>query len=175
MSEVENKRVAKLFALEYLTNKNINVVYDIFHPDHQLNNSDSTLSWIEPQFSNRERPVDHYQALVEIGKSIKEAFPEFKVIIKQLLAENSVVSMFCNLEGHHLGTWYGYPATGITVNFDVAYFMEFKDGKILTIHYVTDTLSMNYQIGRALVSQNDNTKLQEYLDHLQQMGLLPSG
>ncbi|MHA2252231.1 MAG: hypothetical protein ACXAD7_17835 [Candidatus Kariarchaeaceae archaeon] len=62
----------------------------------------------------------------------------------------------------------------LAVEFDVAHFLEFKDNKILKINYVTDTPSMNHQIGRAIIGENDESKLKEYLEQLRTMGLLPS-
>ncbi|MHA2252230.1 MAG: ester cyclase [Candidatus Kariarchaeaceae archaeon] len=113
MTVEEIRRVARKFATEFLSNRNLDIVYDILHPDHRLSSLDSSVSWMEPSNTRLDPELDHFEDLIQIGNSLKKAFPEFQVKIKQLLVEGNYISMYCNLKGNHLGTWHGYPCCRI--------------------------------------------------------------
>ena len=86
------------------------------------------------------------------------AFPDVRVTIEHILAENSVVLVFLNWTGTHKGEFQGIPATNKLINMRTAdLFRIGTNGKILEKWDVVDSLNLLKQIG-AITFNQSNTK-----------------
>lgn len=78
------------------------------------------------------------------------------------------------------GFWVGSDwktATGVHIseNFKlpIICIFEFEDEKVINFEYFTDTFEMMKLSGRALVKEEDNTKMQQYVSNLVDLGMIP--
>jgi steroid delta-isomerase-like uncharacterized protein len=86
------------------------------------------------------------------------AFPDVRVTIEHMLAENSVVLVFLNWTGTHKGEFQGIPATNKSINMRTAdLFRIGANGKIVEKWDVVDPLNLLKQIG-AITFNQSNTK-----------------
>jgi steroid delta-isomerase-like uncharacterized protein len=86
------------------------------------------------------------------------AFPDMRVTIEHILAENSVVLVFLNWTGTHKGEFHGIPATNKSINMRTAdLFRIDTNGKIVEKWDVVDSLNLLTQIG-AITFNQSNTK-----------------
>ncbi len=78
----------------------------------------------------------------------REAFPDVRMEIVQLVAEGDVVVGRFRCSATHLGIWRGHPPTGRRFeDVDEVYFFELRDGRIAGAWGLEDTLSRIRQLG----------------------------
>jgi steroid delta-isomerase-like uncharacterized protein len=83
------------------------------------------------------------------------AFPDIRVTIEHILAENSVVLVFLNWTGTHKGEFQGIPATNKAINMRTAdLFRIGTNGKIVEKWDVVDSLNLLKQIGAITFNQS---------------------
>jgi steroid delta-isomerase-like uncharacterized protein len=84
-------------------------------------------------------------------QSFKGAFPDVIIHHKKLLVENNNAAIEFSGKGTHTGPLVtpagNIPATGKKIELDVAEFMEFKDGLLISLHNYQDAGSLMRQIG----------------------------
>jgi steroid delta-isomerase-like uncharacterized protein len=86
------------------------------------------------------------------------AFPDVRVTIEHILAENSVVLVFLNWTGMHNGEFQGIPSTNKPINMRTAdLFRIGTNGKIVEKWDIVDALNLLKQIG-AITFNQSNTK-----------------
>jgi steroid delta-isomerase-like uncharacterized protein len=85
----------------------------------------------------------------EFFTTIFNAIPDFRYSIKQIIAEDNYVWMYCRTSGTHTGgTWLGVKASGNRLDFDVVDMFRMQDGNIAEHWDVADTHSLFSQLGR---------------------------
>jgi steroid delta-isomerase-like uncharacterized protein len=72
-------------------------------------------------------------------------FPDLHVTVKDIIGEGYKVAVWWILQGTHLGTFRGIPATGKTVNWEVCDLYVIADGKIASLVRRTYYLSLYQQ------------------------------
>ena len=72
-----------------------------------------------------------FPGLVESEKKNFDAFNDFKMPIKALIAEGDLVAAYMDFTGTHTGTFLGIAPTGKKVHFSLMMFLRIKDGKII--------------------------------------------
>ncbi len=78
----------------------------------------------------------------------REAFPDFRMEIVQLVAEGDTVVARFRCSGTHLGRWRGHDPTGRRFErIDEVYFFEVRDGRLARAWGLEDTLSRMRQLG----------------------------
>ncbi len=84
-------------------------------------------------------------------QSFKSAFPDIRIEHKTILSQGNRVAVEFTAVGTHQGALQTpagpIPATGKTVTFTVAEFLEWEDGKLLSLHNYQDAGSILRQIG----------------------------
>jgi len=78
---------------------------------------------------------------------LRAAFPDMKVAVEQLSADDDTVSFAYRVTGTHKGEFLGIPASGNTVNFRGMQISKFKDGKMTERWGSSDELGILQQIG----------------------------
>jgi steroid delta-isomerase-like uncharacterized protein len=78
----------------------------------------------------------------------REAFPDFRMEIVQLVADDDTVVARFRCSGTHLGRWRGQVPTGRRFEgIDEVYFFEIHDGRLARAWGLEDTLSRMRQLG----------------------------
>jgi predicted ester cyclase len=78
----------------------------------------------------------------------RSAFPDFRMEIVQLVAENDVVVAHCQCSGTHGGPWLGVAPTGRRFEgVDEIYIFQVRDGRLASATGVEDNLSRMRQLG----------------------------
>ncbi len=87
------------------------------------------------------------EAVTREATSFREAFPDVRIILEQMLAERDLVAFHFTVRGTHLGTFAGCPPTGKEAVLTGADFIRIADGKIAELWSYQDTLSWVLQLG----------------------------
>jgi predicted ester cyclase len=90
------------------------------------------------------------------GQFISEffkAFPDWRVTIEHIIAENDLVLVFLNGSGTHKGEFHGTPPTNKPVNLRSAELYKIVKGRISGHWYVFDQLNLLKQTGVSLSGQ----------------------
>jgi predicted ester cyclase len=81
-------------------------------------------------------------------RPFRSAFPDFRMEIVDLVAEDEKVVAHFHCSGTHKGEWLGRPATGRRFeNVDEIYIFGVRDGKLVSALGVEDNLSRMRQLG----------------------------
>ena len=76
-----------------------------------------------------------------------DAFPDAQWLIRDMIAEDDKVVVFQQFKGTHKGTFQHIPATGKYVTGEGIVTYEFRDGKIINSHALTDRLGFLQALG----------------------------
>jgi predicted ester cyclase len=81
-------------------------------------------------------------------RPFRSAFPDFRMEIVDLVAEDEKVVAHFHCSGTHKGEWLGRPATGRRFeNVDEIYIFGVRDGRLVSALGVEDNLSRMRQLG----------------------------
>jgi steroid delta-isomerase-like uncharacterized protein len=80
-------------------------------------------------------------------QALREAFPDVKFVVDEIVGENDVVAARYRWEGTHSGTFLGIPATGRRVAVRGMDFYRFKNGRVSEHWDNMDELAMLTQLG----------------------------
>lgn len=88
-----------------------------------------------------------HEAGMAEAKGWRQAFPDLKMQVDQIVAENDLVAVRWTARGTNSGTGNGLPATGKTVKVSGQATFRFVDGKIAEEWALGDTLGIMKQLG----------------------------
>ena len=80
-------------------------------------------------------------------KQFREAFPNMRIVIEDLVAEGDKVAARCSVRGKHEGNFRGIAPTQSPVDFTGMTILRIADGKIVEAWNNFDFLTMNKQCG----------------------------
>ncbi|OLS28167.1 MAG: hypothetical protein HeimC2_08220 [Candidatus Heimdallarchaeota archaeon LC_2] len=155
MNIEHNKRLAKIFLEEIYGNWKISLIDDLFHPHYSI-----IPHPILPKVTNS---IDGEKMMVNM---FQIAFPDLKVNIKKMVAENNTVSVYWKATGTHTGSWFGAQGTKNKVSFRGSHYFTFQEDKIIEISLVFDSLTLYVQLGQDYVKQKEEIELVEYLESI---------
>ncbi len=78
------------------------------------------------------------EQLKKYAHTFFNAFPDIKITIKDMVAEEDKVAALVNWKATHQGEYLGIPATGKKIDIDVVMIIKIKDGKWVEFWNVTD-------------------------------------
>ena len=81
---------------------------------------------------------------------MRTAFPDFKVEVENLVADEDSVAFAYRVTGTHKGDFNGIPATGNTINARGMQISKFKDGKMVERWGSSDELGILKQLDASL-------------------------
>ena len=134
MSADENKALARRFVDEVQTRGNIDAI-DEFLADDFVNHS------IMPPF-----PADR-EGVKQLFTMFRNAFPDFRAVIHDQVAEGDRVVTRKTFHGTHRGEFLGIAPTGKAVTIDLIDILSLADGKITAHWNVVDQLGLMQQLG----------------------------
>ncbi len=79
--------------------------------------------------------------------ALREAFPDLRVTILRQVAEAGLVATHKLFEGTHRGPFLGIPPSGGAIRFEVADYLQVRDGLITDHWVVADMLTLMRQLG----------------------------
>ena len=85
--------------------------------------------------------------LTALLRGYREAFPDLRIEIDELIGDNEVIVSVFTMTGTHLGDLLGIPATGKTVNIRGVVRSRFRNGKIADDWEILDQLTLMEQLG----------------------------
>ena len=87
------------------------------------------------------------EGLKVLAKSLRSAFPDFKIVIDLQVAEGDLVVQHATSTGTMKGEFAGMPPSGKTAKWEAIHISRIKDGKIVEHWMVQDQLGMLQQLG----------------------------
>ena len=109
---------------------------------------DSIDELVSPRFSN---PDQHFgqgpEALKRQITSIRQAFPDIRFMLHEIVAEGSVVAVRWTGKGTHDGTFMNIPATHKPITQEGFVMYHFENGKIVELKRLVDRFGLLQQIG----------------------------
>lgn len=144
MSLEENKVIVrKMF--EAINNQDLSSLEQLMAPDFILNmENQQTRGW-------------------EVNRKVIEgelkAFPDFHVILEDIIAEGNLVCVRLQETGTHLGEYRGLSPTGNKVSYTVVAIWRIIGGKIVEGWIVYDQLNFLQQLGAIDYENNQDEKV----------------
>jgi predicted ester cyclase len=129
----ENKDVMRRHVEEIWNKGNLEVADEVFHP-----------AAITPTAPQLPPGPDGCKVAARI---FREAFPDFRMTIEDVLGEDDKVVARYRQHGTHEGELFGIPPTGRQVDFEEIALLRFADGRIVSSWFQTDLLTMMTQLG----------------------------
>ena len=87
------------------------------------------------------------QGYIDFFTNLRAAFPDMKIEVEQLVADDENVAFAYTLTGTHKGDFNGIPATGKKIRARGLQISKFKDGKMVERWGSSDELGILKQIG----------------------------
>jgi len=131
----DNQEIVKIYIEEVWNKGNLDRLDEIID-DSYVNNNPGTPN-----------PKLGAEGLKPIIKTMREAFPDLKFEINDLVIGKNRIVIFSTMSGTHKGDLFGIPATGNKVSIKQMQIEKIKDGKIVEHWRVTDELNMMKQLG----------------------------
>ena len=132
----ENKAVVRRWVEEAQNQHRLEVVDEIFAPD--IVNHDAPGGFPSPQGADGIR---------EFFVMMFSAFPDFRAVIHEQIAEGDKVVTRKTVSGTHLGDFMGIPPTGKRMEVSVIDVVRVVDGKCTDHWSVVDQFGMMQQLG----------------------------
>lgn len=81
-------------------------------------------------------------------EGMRAAFPDFRMTIDDMVAEDDKVFVRATMTGTHTGDFFGMAPTGRSMSVAFADFVRFEQGRVAEHWGVTDTATMMEQLGQ---------------------------
>jgi steroid delta-isomerase-like uncharacterized protein len=124
-----NKRLVRRFIDEVIVERNADVIDELAAGEFAR----AAKRWVSP---------------------FQRAFPDFRMEVVALIAEDDTVVAHFKCSGTHRGEWLGVPATGRRFeNVDEIYIFQLEQGKLVSALGVEDNLARLRQLGISFVDR----------------------
>ncbi len=90
---------------------------------------------------------DGLQGIKEQIEVLFAGFPDLKVTVNKLIAEDDTVSGAVTTEGTHTGEFMGIPATNKKMSMTEIHMIRFANGKMIEHWGIADAMTMMQQLG----------------------------
>lgn len=134
MSAEENKATQRRFVEEFQTRGKMQVADELISPDFV---DHAEVPGLSP---GRE-------GVKQLFEIFRMAFPDFRAVIHDQVAEGDKVVTRKTFHGIHEGDFMGIPPTGRQVAFDVIDIVRIVDGRIVEHWNVVDQMGLMQQLG----------------------------
>ncbi len=119
-------------------------LYDEFVDQGNLKVAEQIIS---PDFVNDTNELTGIDGVKAIVFPLREAFPDLRHTIDDLVAEGDRVAVRWTMEGTHRAPFAGIPATGKRVTIRAIVIYRFQDGRAAEIWAQVDRLGLMQQLG----------------------------
>jgi steroid delta-isomerase-like uncharacterized protein len=138
MSQKNNAELIKKYFEEVWNQGNLEVLDEILDENY-INHS--------PGAPN---PPTGPAGLKPIVAAIREAFPDLKYIIENIVIAENQIAVHTIMTGTHLGDFFGIAPTGKQIRVNQMQIERIKNNKIIEHWRVTDDLNLMRQLGRIM-------------------------
>lgn len=128
-----NKHLVRRFVEEYMNNGDETVAHELLSESVQWRIGDFTM--------------DSAAAVMQANASYANAFPDWRGVIDDQIAEDDKVVTRISFAGTHQGEFNAIPATGRAVKVTAIFIVRIEDGKIVEAWRNGDDLGMMRQLG----------------------------
>jgi steroid delta-isomerase-like uncharacterized protein len=135
VSAAENKALVRRFYEEVWDKGNLDVCDELFAPNYVRHDLRPT------------EPVSGPEGQKRIAADFRSAFPDLRVSVDILVAEDDYVVGRWTASGTHLGSWATLQPTGRRATFSAVNIFRFEDGKVTEIWNHRDDLGLREQVG----------------------------
>jgi predicted ester cyclase len=139
------------------------VLSDYAHPD---------LTIIMPTY-RKDREFYGKDGWWQIIKQNKEELPDLKVMAPLFYGDQSKIAVHFTVVATHSGDFIGIPLRGKVVETEMVYLFKFSSGKLIEIRALADAFNLILQAGQAVVQRNQKEEIDQYLNVLRNIGLIP--
>ena len=137
MSVEENKVLATRFYEEILNSRDMNVADEI----------------LDSQYIDHSATAPGLENFKTYFGMISSVFPDIKVTVEDLFADDNKVAARLTIRGTQLGSFRGFPATGMQATWSGMDIIHISAGKIIERWSERDFLHMLVQLGHVLYPQ----------------------
>ena len=135
MGVEENRSLVRRFYDRVWNRGDVEVATDVFAPDYVRHD-------LRPA-----RALAGGAGQAKIAAEFRAAFPDLRIVVDLILAEDDLVAARWTTEGTNTGAWGGRPATGEHVAFSGVNIFRFRDGKVVELWNHRDDLGLQKQLG----------------------------
>ena len=115
-----------------------------------------------------------FQSRAEYIRSAWEGLTDFSALIKRMIYSGDEVFVSWSISGRHTGYFHKLPPSNRKIEYRTFSVYKIKDNKIIESDSVAEWLLVLNQIGKAIIEENNEEKVSEYLDYLREIGLSPN-
>jgi steroid delta-isomerase-like uncharacterized protein len=138
MPAAENKALVRRFYEEVWDKGNLEVCDEVFADDYLRHDLRPT------------EPAPGPEGQKQIAADFRSAFPDLRVEVDILVAEDDYVVGRWTASGTHRGPWGAVEPTGRRVTFSAVNIFRFQNGKVADIWNHRDDLGLREQIGSSI-------------------------
>lgn len=131
----ENKALVRRFCEEVWNKGNLDVMKEIFAPDYVRHD-------LRPG-----NPLAGPEGQKKIASDFRAAFPDLRMTIDLLVAEEDMVVVRWTTEGTNTGPWANVPPTGKHARFSGVNIFRISNGKVVELWNHRDDLGLMQQLG----------------------------
>ena len=135
MSVEQNRSLVRRFYDQVWNRGNVDVANEVFAEDYVRHDLRPTQAL----------PGGAGQA--KIAADFRAAFPDLRMVVDLILAEDDLVAARWTTEGTHSGAWGGRPPTGKHATFSGVNIFRIRDGKVVELWNHRDDLGLAQQLG----------------------------
>lgn len=166
-----NKLIASQYLLQVGENQNLDILYDIIHPEY-LTGDTRSVSQVSTFLDQDQLDKIGPAGVIERFESIFK-WGNFSIEVQDIVEEGNLVFVNYFMTVHHIGELMGFAPTGKKIRLKGHHLFEFKDGKIINIQLLWDWLKFLQETGLAVMQEDDQEKTQKYIDNLRALNILP--
>ncbi|MHA2251081.1 MAG: ester cyclase, partial [Candidatus Kariarchaeaceae archaeon] len=135
---------------------------------------DPEIEIINPPYRESDRTRQGVDALISLLEENISAFPDVQFNVKEIIAEGDNVCIYGWFKGTHKGIFLGIPPTGNETLHEIVYVGKFKNGKLKQARIISDSLTSFINLGRTIIIENEKEQVEDYIQAVRNMGLLPT-
>ena len=144
MSLEDNKRVVRRHYEELFNKRNLDIAAEITAADYIEHG-------VAPLRSSRGQAADPVENLKGTVRWLTSAFPDLRIELDDMIAEDDKVLAYITMRGTHRGDFQGIAPTGRTFEAKAMHLFRIRDGKAVEHWAVREDLPTLLRLGQTVV------------------------
>ena len=147
---------------------NMDVLRELFHPEYRLHTSANEYTQLESEDLS-----PGIESSITRTQNIMRKWENRRFDIFSIVSDENLVTVFYKLTFTHNSEFMGIPTTGKRISLNGFHHLTFKDGKIIELAFLQDTYKILRDLGSTVLAQNEQEKVDTYLDNLRRLRIIP--
>ncbi|MCY3413757.1 MAG: ester cyclase [Candidatus Heimdallarchaeota archaeon] len=174
MEDIEkNKQIAQQFILNVYSDQNFENLDSIIHPNYHLDSRGELNSLEDQLWGDLNHHETGIEALIERMEIMFSFFSDVSIELLDIVAEENRVMMRYFKEFTFSGPYMGFPPTGKRIKIKGMSNMLFADGKIISADIMLDNFKFLVEAGISTMVEENQSKVNRYLDNLKRLKIIP--